>query len=449
MSIKSLKVFIPAVFLLTGCVNLAPKLDVPIVENKVFESSKSDIKTTITDWRDYVSNENIKEIIEMSIANNYDIDIAKINIELAMANYNITKSDVKPKIDLSIGGSKGKSINNIENLSANIGFNSYEVDFFGKVKNKNKQALYLYESTIAESNLVSKTIVNKTLLILNSIASNNEMISKLESIAINSSESENIISKKVDFGIAKESDLSNAKTITLRALYDIEIAKNELFKNKTALNIISGGDIPDSKLPQSLSEMRDSVKLITVVADSSNMLSRPDIVMIEKKLSAANANIGVARANFYPSVKITTSSGIISNDFSSLSSSGSWLISPSIELPIFNSGLNKARLKVSNIERNKLVSEYKKTVENAFKEVADNINERESIINQMVVFSELLMESNNSFDLSEKAYNEGIADFLDILNLKRELYKTEKEFINLKSKEYENLINLYQSLSVY
>ena len=123
MSIKSLKVFIPAVFLLTGCVNLAPNLDVPIVENKVFESSKSDIKTTITDWRDYVSNENIKEIIEMSIANNYDIDIAKSNIELAMANYNITKSDVKPKIDLSIGGSKGKSINNIENLSANIGFN--------------------------------------------------------------------------------------------------------------------------------------------------------------------------------------------------------------------------------------------------------------------------------------------------------------------------------------
>lgn len=449
MKLRKLGVVMPAIFLLAGCVNLAPKNEKPIVDNIFFESVDEEAKVILTSWEDYIVSDNLKSIILSAIKNNHDIDIARSNIELAIESYNISKTDKLPKVDLGLVTSKGESIKKTESITADIGFNSYEIDFFGKVSNRNKSALREYEAIVAESRFITKTIVNKTLHILNAIASNNEMISKLESIAVNSLESEDIISKKVEFGISKESDLSNAKTVTLRARYDIEIAKNDLFRNTTALSIITGEITDFDKLPKSLSEIRDGMRILDINTDSRNMLSRPDIVMIERKLEAADANIGVARANFYPSVKITTSAGVISTDFQSLSSNGTWLIKPSIEIPIFNSGLNKSRLKASKIERRKLVAEYKKVVEGAFKEVADNINERESIEKQISVFTELLMESNKSFKLSEDAYKEGIADFLDILNLKKDLYKTEKEFINLKAKEYENLINLYQSISIY
>lgn len=450
---KKLSILLPTL-LVAGCVNLAPKNQTPEMDKVALSQyeeiiSKQYQGINVNSWEDYIVGNQLREVIIKALDNNKDIEIAEINIEKAIEAFRISKTDNLPKIDLGVGASKGKVQTTTESLSADIGFSSYELDFFGKVKNQNKAALKEYESIIEDSRVVKKTVINKTLLILNSIASNNEMLDKLNDIYINAQEAENIIEKKVKFGLSKESDLSNAKLITLRAKYDLEATRTELYKNKTALNIIVGEVINDHNLPRNLSDMRNQFSMSGVDIDSELMLMRPDILMVEKKLEAADANIGVARASFYPSIKLTSNVGLISNDLSNLTTSGTWSLAPSINLPIFNSGLNKSKLKISKLERKRLVSEYQKTVNNAFKEVADNLYEKESLISQLKIFSELLIESNKSYDLAESAYKEGIADFLDILTLKRELYKTEKEFITLKGREFENMINLYHSVSAY
>ena len=434
--------------ILFGCVNLAPNNEVPKVENLISFDNETSKDSKII-WSDYIIDNNLKSILDKAIENNYETSVAKLNIERAIESYKITGADKFPRVNLNSSLMKGESINKIESLSAEIGFNGYELDFFNKVENRRKSSIMEFESIRYDADFTRKAIVSRVLILLNTISSNNEMINKLEEIKNNASQAESIIKKKVDFGLSKEVDHLNARTITLRAIYDIEVAKNELFKNKTALDIIVGEVVDDSYIPiDTLSFSKMILRLDTEV-NSIQLTDRPDIKSVEMQLWAANANIGVARANFYPSITLTTSAGVISQNLSSLSTNGSWLISPSLNIPIFNSGENKSKLKISEIDKKILIKKYEYTVQKAFKDVADSLNDMKSYDLQLKTFKTLVNESRRSVEINEILYNEGAANFLDVLNLKRDLYNIEKEYILLKKNEFESVINAYKSMSIY
>src|SRR5690606_21949301 len=211
-----------------------------------------------------------------------------------------------------------------------------------------------------------------------------------------------LIQLRSENGIGNEIDLSNAQTILYRAEADIFRFNTLIEQNKNALNLISGTNISDSLLPSSLNDLENSIKNIEIGISSDVLLNRPDIMQAEHSLKSANANIGAARAAFFPRITLTANGGVASNQLSSLFSGthGAWIFSPSISIPIFNNGYNQSNLDYAKAQKEIAILNYEKAIQTAFREVADELAQKGTIDEQIAAYNNLFNASKRSFDLS-------------------------------------------------
>jgi multidrug efflux system outer membrane protein len=431
-----------------------PMVSDPMVpEPMVPEPMVSDIA-----WKDYFKSAPLKALIERTLENNRNLRMAVLTIEKAKAAYRIQGSNSLPTIagtgsaartgvpeDLS---ATGKSVTS-STLSANLSMTAYELDFFGRVKSLNQAALETYLAT-------EEAALNTRIALIAQISDAylvNLAYQKLLLLAQDTLTAQQatftVVQLQYEVGSATQLDLAQAATSVERARVSIAQYTRLTAQAKNAIVLLAGASVEDLL---DNAETIDTVQFMDHIPTglpSAILLARPDIKGAEHRLKAANADIGAARAALYPSISLTGSLGLASDSLSSLLSSGAawaWNIAPAVSIPIFNrDGLN-ANLDTALASEKMAIAEYEAALQTAFREVADQLAARGTFQYQLAAQNALVDASQRAYELSNARYQDGIDNFLTVLDSQRSLFSAQQNAVTVKQAYLSNLVSLYKVL---
>lgn len=412
-------------------------------------------------FQDYFKSQTLQQVIAMALENNRDLKVALLNIEQAKAAYQIKKSDELPVIAGSTGLSRegipedssldGKAYTSDTFMSVGLGITAYELDLFGRVKSLSQSALETYLATREAASSTRIALVAQTAnAYVNLLARR-----KLQHLAQETYKAQkatyDVIKTQYDAGSTDQLALAQAATSTERAKAAIYQYKRLVAQAENALVYLAGFGVYDLiKAPETPSETIDDIGFLTQLPaglPSRILLARPDIQAAEHQLKAANADIGAARAAMYPTISLTGSLGFAGEDISYLfdpSRSLSWGFSPNVTIPIFNREGLKANLDVATVGERIAAAQYEGAIQTAFREVADQLVARKHYKGQLDAQNALVSATRDAYNLSKVRYDNGIDDFLAVLDSQRALFSAEQIAIALKQAYLSNLINLYK-----
>jgi multidrug efflux system outer membrane protein len=457
-----LQVFI--VFFLGGC-TMTPKYtrpEAPVPSawptGSAYHEKKSDVSIPLAAkllWTEFITDKRLKNIIETALNNNRDLRLAVLNVERARAMYGIGRVSLLPSVnaigswykehvpaDLSLTGSEYTA----EQYSVNLGITSWEIDFFGRIRSLKDSALEEYLATdqaLFGSQLLLVSTVAQAYLAL---AADRETLQLVAETLKAQESAYNLIKKRYDFGMISELDLRRAQSQVDSARGDVARYTQLVAQDENALNLLVGSPISPEQFPPDLASVSTPLDISTGLS-SETLLHRPDVLAAEHRLKAANANIGAARAAFFPRISLTTSFGTASADLSGLFKSGSdvWIFAPQIVMPIFDARTWFA-YDVAKIEKEISITQYEKSIQTAFREVADALAEKGMISQRIEAQQSLVDAFAVTYRLSEARYNKGIDSYLAVLDAQRSLYSAQQGLIMLRLIQSSNLITLYKTL---
>jgi len=406
-------------------------------------------------WREFIPDENLRKVIEAALNNNRDLRLAALNVERARAYYGIQRAELLPSVhglgsmykertpaDLSSTGSAYTA----ERYDVNLGIASWEIDFFGRIRGLKDKALEEYLATDQARRSAQIVLVSSVAQAYMALAADREAGQMVTSTLKTQEELYRLIKKRADAGMASELDLRQAQSQVDAARGDAALYTQLVAQDENALNFLIGSPVPRELLPVNLKSVTPP-RNISAGLSSAALLSRPDILAAEHRLRGANANIGAARAAFFPRITLTASAGTASDELSGLfkSGSGTWLFSPQIVMPIFDARTWSA-YEVTRVEKEISIAEYEKAIQTAFREVADALAERGTVSQRLAAQQSLVDALVVTHRLSEMRYHKGIDSYLSVLDAQRSLYGAEKGLIMLRLTEINNLITLYKAL---
>ena len=240
--------------------------------------------------------------------------------------------------------------------------------------------------------------------------------------------------------------VAQAQTTVESARGDVAEYQSQILQDRNALRLLVGSDIPDTLLPGTRLESAAALVQVPGELPSSLLQRRPDVLAAEHSLQSANIDIGAARAAFFPTISLTANAGSASSALSGLfkAGSGAWTFAPSISLPIFDAGSNRATLDAAKVEKEIQVQTYQQTLQTAFKEVADALAVRSTLDQRLAAQQAFTEASQKSFDLSDALYRAGSQSYLEALDSQRSLYSAEQDLITLRLAEQSNRVTLYK-----
>lgn len=408
-------------------------------------------------WRDYFSDGRLRELVALALANNRDLRVAALNIERARAQYGIQRADLFPSIsangaqtaqrlpaDLSRTGEAGTS----RQYSATVGLSAYELDFFGRIRSLNEQALEQYLATEEARRSAQISVVAEVANAWLRLAADRERQALAVSTLATRQKSYDLTKRSFDVGATSALDLRQAQTLLEGARADAARYTSLVAQDQNALALVVGAQVPPSLLPQDFAESITSVGELPAGVPSEVLTRRPDILQAERQLRAANASIGAARAAFFPRITLTASAGTASRTLDGLfeGGSGTWSFVPQISLPIFEAGRLSANLEATKVQREIAVTQYEKSIQSAFREVADALADRATLAEQLDARRKLVEASEASFKLSEARYKAGVDSYFGLLDAQRSLYAAELDLIAVRQSDGANRIALYKAL---
>ncbi len=421
------------------------------------EDGAGDLASDIS-WKSYFKSEPLVTLISRALDNNRNLRVALLRIDQARAAYRIQKADTLPVVsgglsytrqgvpdDISATGSAYTSAT----LSANVGVTAYELDFFGRVKSLNQEALETYLATgEAALNTRIALIAETADAFLNYLASK-KLLGLAEDTCRAYQETYTVIKGKFEVGSAAQLDLSQAATSVESAKVSIAMYTRLTAQARNAVTLLAGTPVADILDKRETIDPIQFMDALPTGLPSRVLLQRPDIRRAEHLLKAANADIGAARAALYPTIRLTGALGLASDDLSSLFSSGAayaWNFTPAMSIPIFNREGLKASLAVAEVSERIAAAEYETAVQTAFKEVADQLAARKTYGEQMRAQNALVAQTRKAYVLSLARYQNGIDDFLTVLDSQRSLFAAEQSAITVRQAYLSNLVNLYRVL---
>ena len=444
-------------FIFTGC-SLKPDIEyndsiIP-TEFKNSKDKNSNLEYIQPNWQDFVKNDKLKELIKLAIENNRDLKIAILNIESARATYRIEKAKYFPSIEAKVSNTNARDVtsnNNTEisrTYSAKFGA-SYELDLFGKTRSLNDSTLQSYLATKYAATSAKISLISEVINIWNTLSSNIEHLKLLQNSIDNLEVASELTQKKFDMGIILIDDVFSSQTSLKETEVNLLNQLTTIEKNKNALELLVSTSIPNDLLPTGFKDTGNSLMLIQSGLSSEVLFSRPDIIEAEYNLKAKNANIGVARAAFFPSITLTADYGLASTSLSSLFNGNAqtvWSFIPSINLPIFKGGENKANLDYANAQQKIALAQYEKTIQSAFKDVSDALIERANISKQLNAQEDLVNTAQKSYEVALNSYKYGLGTYLNVLVAQKTLFDTQRVLVDTKLNELINRVSLYTSL---
>jgi multidrug efflux system outer membrane protein len=332
-----------------------------------------------------------------------------------------------------------------------VGFSSYELDLFGRVRSLNAQALQQFLASEEGRRSTHISLVAEVANDYLTLAADQERLKLAERTLQSQSDSYALTQRKAELGVASDLDLRQAETTVESARVDVAGYTSQVAQDRNALTLVVGATIPDALLPTGLD---DALAALGSRSDlpaglpSTLLERRPDVLQAEHQLEAANANIGAARAAFYPRITLTANAGTASSALSGLfkGGAGSWTFAPQISLPIFDGGSNRANLDLAQVDRDIDVAQYEKAIQTAFREVADSLAVRDTVQSQLRAQTALVHAWSESYRLSEARFRRGADSYLQLLETQRSLYAAQQNLIGTQRTRVGNLVTLYKVL---
>lgn len=437
---------------------LRPQAPVPEVFPNADQSAAS-TATQLSDipWQDYFADSQLREVIGLALSNNRDLRVAALNIEKARALYRVQRADLYPRVgitgienaqripgDLTSSGDEATT----HQYSATIGFSAYELDFFGRIRSLNAQALEQYLATEEAKRSAQISLVAEVANAWLTLAADRERLALARSTFETRKKSYELIRRTFEVGVGSALDVRQAESLMESARADVARYTSLEARDTNALVLIAGTTIPADLLPATLSDSVSAITEIPAGVPSEVLTRRPDILQAEHALRATNASIGAARAAFFPSITLTAGAGVASDSLGGLFSSGAgtWNFVPQIKVPIFEAGRLTANLEATKVQREINVAQYEKAIQTAFREVADTFAEKSTLIERLDARRKLVEATKMSFKLSEARYKGGIDSYLGFLDSQRVLYLAQLELIEIRLTESANRVSLYKVL---
>lgn len=448
-----------AALLLAGCVNLAPTYERPAApvpasypEAKADGSAVADLA-----WRDFFGDARLRGLIELALANNRDLRVAVLNIEQARAQYRIQDAQTLPGVNASGSGTTARTPASLSGTgaaltshqySAALGISAYELDLFGRVRNLSEQALEQYLATEQARRSTQISLIAEVATAYLTWAADLERLALARDTLRSQSESYALTQRRFELGSASALTLRQLQTSVDSARVDVARYTGQVAQDRNALALLLGTPVPDALAPQALGNQLNALPELPAGLPSDLMLRRPDLLQSEHQLKAATANIGAARAAFYPRISLTASAGSSSADLSGLfkSGSGSWSFVPQISLPIFDAGGNRANLDSAVAARDIALTQYEKGIQTAFREVADALAQRGALGDQLEAQRSLVEASGEALKLSDARFSRGVDSYLDVLDAQRSWYSAQQTLIGTQLARLNNGVSLYRVL---
>ncbi len=406
-------------------------------------------------WREFFTDERLQRIIETALNNNRDLRLAALTVERARALYRIQRAELLPTVDAVGSGGKervpadlsstGKSYA-AERYSVNLGIYSWEIDFFGRIRSLEERALEEYLATEEARRSAQILLVSEVASAYLTLAGDREALQLAKSTLETQQAAYDLIRRRYEKGVATALDLRQAQTQVDAARVDIARYTNRAAQDENALNLLVGSAVSSQLLPEALSNVTP-LKQISPGMSSEVLLHRPDILYAEHLLKASNANIGAARAAFFPRISLTTAIGTASDELSGLFKAGSdtWNFSGQIVLPIFDARTWSA-LRVTKVDREIALTQYEKAIQAAFRDVADALAEEGTVEDQLAAQESLVNAWAETYRLSNLRYEKGVDSYLGVLDAQRSLRVAEQVLIAFRLARISNQVRLYAVL---
>ena len=460
---KRILLVIPLAACLVGC--LQPKYNRPALpvppswaENTTAASAPtppSAPQAADVKWKEFFTDQQLQSIIELALKNNRDLRIAALNVEKVQAQYRIRRAEQFPTIDAAatadiyrVPAKLSTTGQAYTNEQFNVGgVAAWELDLFGRIRSLKHAALEQYLATDEARNAAQISLVAAVANTYLVLAADRENLSLSQTTFDAQEKSYELIKKSRDAGIANDLDLSQSQSQVEAARVDIARYRGLVAVDENALNLLVGTTVPANLLPNELGA-DSSLKEVSAGLPSDVLLRRPDILSTEHQLKAAYANIGAARAAFFPRIALTAGSGLMSGDLSDLfkGESQTWSFAPQVVMPIFDAGARRANLKATNVDRDIAVAEYEKSIQSAFKEVSDSLTLRSTLTDQQNAQQTLVNALDVSYRLSEARYNAGIDSYLSVLVAQQSFYRAQQTLVTVRVGRMSNLVTLYKVL---
>ena len=480
-----------ALLALAGCTSLAPDyarpmLPVPATLNGTNGPNGSEgtalaPETGPMGWQDFLQEPRLRELVALALQNNRDLRVAVLAIEKARAQYGVEQSNWFPAVGATAAGNRTRTADDLNTsgrsptssqYSAQLGFSSYEIDFFGRVKNLNEAALQEFLRTTENRRSVQLSLVAEVANAWLTLDADGRRLQLAQDTLRSRQKSYELTERSHALGAASGLTLAQAQTTVDTARADVAAFTSQVARDRNALALLAGAPVPAALLPDGAnpgatasparaasasasvapapSLATPAATLLAVPGDlpSSVLLNRPDVRAAEYTLRGAYASIGAARAAFFPSITLTASAGTASNALSGLfdGGNGTWSFAPQIRLPIFDAGRNRANLQIAETARDTALAQYDKAVQTAFREVADALAERATLAERLQAQQSLQAATLKALQLSEARYRLGADSYLPVLDAQRALYSAQQTLIGLALAEQANRITLYKVL---
>ena len=428
-------------------------------------------------WQQFVHDAQLREVIQLALENNRDLRVAVQNIEQARAQYQIRRADQFPTVGGSASGtrsapnpnagSNGPSVSSL--YSVGIGVSAWELDFFGRVAALKDVALAQYLATEEARKSAQISLIASVASTWLQLKTDTELLALAERTLGTRDQSLRLTKLRFDHGASSALDMRLAESLSASAQATRAQQQRLRAQDINLLTLLVGQPIPERLLPpviavatpepprdltQPTPAVQPAAELPTFTEvpaglPSDLMLRRPDVRAAEQQLIAANANIGAARANFFPRISLTGSLGRVSADLDGLVGSGGswgWSFGPSITLPIFDMGRNQAGLDSARAAREITVAQYEKAIQAAFREVADALAGRATLADQLAALQAQATAERDRFRLADLRYRNGIANYLDLLDAQRSLFGVEQALAQVRLAQRANEVQLYKAL---
>ncbi|MGP5494310.1 efflux transporter outer membrane subunit [Psychrobacter celer] len=403
-------------------------------------------------WQDFYSDERLKALIALGLENNKDFESARLAIEKARAQYQITDINDLPAINAS-GGYTRQAQNSVDknpnsSYNVNLGLANYELDFWGKIASLKDQALQNFLATSAAKDAMQISLISNIAQSYANLSYSLAQLKLAEATAESRERSLFIADKRFEAGVDPKlpslqasASLENARLAVLRA-------QSSILTSRNALQYLIGAPIPNELIPAPAVSNITSQQIFNAGLPSELLRYRPDVLQAEYSLKAAGANIEVARASYFPSISLASSVGVSSGSLDDLFKSGSvgWSFGPSISVPIFDAGRLDANYDVAKIEREQTLANYEKSIQTAFREVSDVLATRATLGQQLEAQYRLQDNFEQTYQIADARFKAGIANYLDVLDAQRSLFSTQQGILDLELQKIVSQIELYQAL---
>ncbi len=473
---------------LAGC-NLAPKYVRP--ESSVPVSTPSGPAYAATDaagaimpadtaWETFFTDDRLRTVIRTALANNRDLRVSVANVAQARAQYRVQRADLFPTLAANGsatyqkspfgavgGGATGgtgtgtgtgtggtgagtvtTSSGRADIYSAGLGISAWEIDLFGRIRNLTQAQQEAYFAAEENRNAAQVSLVAEIATAWLTMAADQDRLKIARDTEKAFGQTVKLTQDRFRVGIASELEVRQASTSYDQARSDIADATTLIAQDQNALNLLAGTTLTADMLPSQLDTTSPTLQNLPANLPSEVLLRRPDIASAEHQLIAANANIGAARAAFFPNISLTAAFGTISLGLSNLFGNGSqnWSVAPSISQPLFDFGRNKGNLRYAQATRDAAVATYEKSVQTGFREVADALARRGTVSAQLQAQTSLRDNAAGAYKLSELRFRAGIDTFLNTLDSQRSLYTAQQSLLATRLTRDTNSVELYRAL---